>query len=595
MKQSRSSWYIHVSFIVAAAVLSFVLHQAPYVFSSRPYSIGADGDSAFHFAIQMKLRDPTLFPKDIELNEMVLSSRPTFEFAIHRVVVWLADHLFKGNLFVANVAIYWCYHLLFLVGCYLLGLFVLRLPGGAALFTAALVGLSKAFSAWWGMAYGAVIPKYIGLTLIPWFILGYLRWAQYPWRLVILFFALGLFVNVYPLLPLYLALILLAVTFSRSKQPWSLGIGMGIAFSVAGLPSVLTFAMDTFAKRGTLSGQEQVILEVLLMRHYGYALLDLKYTAGSLISPVWFTLIVAGVGWLLQQRGADLDEVESRFFGHLSVGVVILGFVGIAANLAGRIRYGLAHILLVCLWVGFFLLRAARAGLFSKWFRIKSSGVEGLFLLFTVWTMALSLAGLVVGVIYRPLVTLLLYRASVFLYVPAYMGSVWLAMYWIRQRTAAGRVLGVGIALVILLSGAVNTALVYRLRGARVAQISEPYYALADWAAQNTPVYSLFMTPYGLRTDTFFAFRVYAMRGVLLNWVAGEMVISNPRLATRFWEMSNDIGPLYAQASGTADFVRVARKYRVDYIVTDPATLRTPDLPIAYQNEVYTVFTVPPE
>ncbi len=62
-----------------------------------------------------------------------------------------------------------------------------------------------------------------------------------------------------------------------------------------------------------------------------------------------------------------------------------------------------------------------------------------------------------------------------------------------------------------------------------------------------------------------------------------------------YWPRYLDIFPLYTERNSTADFVRVAHKYDVDYIVTDPYTPCPPDLPIAYRNETYTVFVVPPE
>jgi len=593
------------------------VHQFPYLLSPRPLSIGADGDSAFHFAIQMKLRDPALFPKDIELNEIYLSSRPTFEFAIHRAVIWLADHLFGGNLFVANIAAFWGYHLLFLAGCYFLGLFVLQSRGGAALFTAASVGLSQAFSAWWGMAYGAVIPKYIGLTAVPWFVLGYLRWSQRPWRLVALFFALGLFVNVYPTLPLYLAVILLAVTLFRPRPPWVLCFCAGGAFLIAALPSVLASALAAFDRWRTLDAHDQAILETLLMRHYSYALLNLKHTAASLLSPLWLVLLAASVGLLLKHQYmgkvatsgsataeehkspstehgvTDRNETERQFLTRLSVWIVVLALLGIIARLVNGVYAALAHTALVGISAAGFALQAARMRLLAR-FRISLSAAGRTLLLFTIWTLALSLAGFFVGAVYRPLLTFLFHRASAFLYIPAYLGCACLATHWLRHRTRMGFVLGAGISLLMLFNGLSNTALSYDIRNEQVPQTSDDYYALADWAAQNTPCDSLFMVPYGVVAGTYYVFRVYAERGVLLHWATGEIAISNPELVQRFWQIASDVAPLYEQTSDTAEFLRVAHTYRVDYIITNRATPRPPDLPVAYQNGTYTVFIVPP-
>lgn len=526
---SASAWRTHVLLILIVSWWSFVLNQAPFVFSSKPYSIGDDGDSAFHVAIQMKLRDPTLFPKDIELNEMYLHSRPAFEFIIHRFVIWLADHLFSNNLFAANIVLFWSYHLFFIVGCYVLGLVVLESPGGAALFTTASVGLSMALVAWWGMVYAAVVPHTIGLALTPWFVIGYLHWIKQPRRLVAMFLMLGLAVNIYPLQPTFLALILVAVTLLRCQPTLAQSIMLGIAFTAGALPSVLTSASSTFGELTALSPANRAVIDALFVRHYSYLLLiSLRRTAGVIVTaPVWWFLVIAGGTLFLKHHERGLSETDKR----LSA--------------------------------------------------------------FAVWTAALSLGGLVVGAIYRPLITFLFHRASAFLYIPAYLGCAWMATYWIRQRTATSLIAGSVLALLMLLNSAQNTALARHLRGPQPMPSSSPYYALADWAAKNTPADSLFMTPFG-PTDSYYAFRVYSAQGVLLHWGTGEIVISHPQAAPLFWEMANDIEPLYTRKSDTVDFLRVAHKYHVDYIITDPQTPQPPDLPVAYRNEVYTVYAVPP-
>ncbi|MCX7681274.1 MAG: hypothetical protein N2508_04805 [Anaerolineae bacterium] len=578
-------------YILIIACLSFALHQAPYVFSSMPASIGADGDSAFHFAIQMKLRDPTLFPKDIELNEMHLSSRPAFEFMIHRSVIWVADHLMDGNLFIANIAGFWFYHLTFLAGCYCLGLFVLKSPAGATLFAAASVGLSKAFVACWGMGYGAVIPKYVGLTFIPWFMLGYLCWRRQPWRLVLLFFLLGLSVNIYPLLPLYLALILAAVTLLQPRPPLAPSLLMGAVFVIAALPSVIASALGAFEKMNALSPYERSIREALLVRHYSHALLNVRNLAAVLVSPIWFPLTIAGVQLFLKPL-TDLAEKDKQFVIRFAMSTIGWGVLWLAAQLIGRLRFLLAHTVVFFVWMGWFTLWAFRMRLFERP-GVKENETGKQLALFAIWTTALSLAGFLVGAVCRPLLTFLFYRASAFLYIPAYLGCIRLAIHLMEQRTAPSSLLGLGLALVIVLNSGIGTTLYSAIRRVQFAQTSEPYYALAEWAAENTPADSLFMMPYGARRDTFFAFRVYSARGVLLNWATGEVVISNPDQAVRFWQISQDIEPLYRQEVSTADFVRVAHKYDVDYIVTDRSTPRPPDLPVAYRNETYTVFIVP--
>jgi hypothetical protein len=74
------------------------------------------------------------------------------------------------------------------------------------------------------------------------------------------------------------------------------------------------------------------------------------------------------------------------------------------------------------------------------------------------------------------------------------------------------------------------------------------------------------------------------------------MVISNPRgVITYYWPRALDILPLYTEGADTDTFINVAHRYDVDYIITDQSTPRSPDLPVVYRNETYTVFVVPPE
>jgi hypothetical protein len=550
----------HVVLILAVALFSFVLNQLPLLFSPKPYSIGTDGDSGIHVAIEMNLRDPTLFSNDQDFK-MISAARPAFQYGIHRSVLWIADHLFGGNLFIANIATFWVYHLVFIAGCYFLGLFVVKSAIGAVLFAAASVGLSRALATWWGMPYAAVIPKDVGMVLVPWFVLGFLRWFHKPRKLAALFLVLGLAVNIYLFQPTFLAIIFLAIMVLRRRPALVQAALLGIVFAVGALPAIIASAMATFGRLSALSAVDQAIANTLLVRYFSYLLVTspLRTLKVIAISPVWWFLALAAVALLLKRRSRLLPEARSR---HL---------LGEGAP------------------------------------DIDPDGTDQRLCAFALWTAVLGLSGLVVGAIYRPLLTFFFHRASAFLYIPAYLGCAWLVIYWlwprqcalrlapheeVRHRTPAGLAAGVALALLMLFNGARHTALFDALRGQPAAPCTTSYYELADWAADKTPAGSLFMVP---PMQSYWAFRVYSTRSVLFHWITGEVVISHPQVGLLAWSMWDDIGPLYQDESSTADFLRVAHKYDVDYVITDQSTPQPPDLPVAFRNEVYTVFVVPRE
>ena len=216
-------WYRHILPILAVTVLSFVLSQAPLALSPRPLSLGNEGEGPFHIAVEMKLRDPALFSKDVGLNMLVVPSRPLTDRLIHRAVIYVGDAIFGGDLVVANIALFWLYHVLFIAGCYFLGLRVLRCTWGGVLFAAASTMPSQALFEGWGMVYGGgVIPHVLMLTIVPWFILGFLKSADHPCRMAVLFALLGLSANVYALVPLHLFVVLFVVAIVGKPAKWLL-------------------------------------------------------------------------------------------------------------------------------------------------------------------------------------------------------------------------------------------------------------------------------------------------------------------------------------------------------------------------------------
>ena len=507
--------------VAAVLVISFVLNQAPFLFSSNPRTLGADGDSWFHVAIQTHLMNPAIFAADPEVPVFYVASRPWLELTIHRSVVALS--WLTGDLLVANMIGFWIINLVFLWGCVRLAERVLRSTLAAAAFAAASAGLSLALYAWWGMPFGAVIPHDLGLAVVPWLVLAYLHYDDRPRAGVAVFLAAGLAANLYPLQPAYLTLVLLATTASaRRFRVGPLG-ARGAAFLLGASPAIVTAALGTLQRLSTVPPDVAATADSLLERHYGHLIPS---------SPAVFALrLFASTVWL---------------------------FAGIA------------------------LVAALR-----NW-RTLTDDERRLFW-FGIWSTALAAFGLAVGTVSRPLLAFLFHRSSALLYIPAYLGTLAAALHLARRAHLGARAAALVLAVLVAGNAWWRTPLGGRLRGSWPLQTSAPYYDLAAWAREHTPEGSLFLVPMGGRT-TYFAFRVYAQRPVMLHYALGEMVLADPRLGARFAALERDVAPLYAGPSSTEAFLAVARRYGVRFIVTDDTIPRRPELPVVFRNDVFTVY-----
>ncbi|MCX7681712.1 MAG: hypothetical protein N2508_07090 [Anaerolineae bacterium] len=522
----------HCGAIFLVGMLSFALNHLPYILSGRPDAIGDNGDSGFHLACQMVLDNPTLFPKDIELHGIICPSRLPSDLVIYRVVVGVTRLAFGGDLFAANAVLFWIIHVCFIVGYYCIGLAVLRTPARAMVFSALYVIPAPAIHAWTGMGYGSVIPHALGVALLPWCIWGYLRWSERgckPRPLYLLFFLIGLSVNLYPQHPIYAFLTIGLTILLRREAKLSHLLLAGLAFSLGSAPTLVSSALRTWSRLSSLLPAERAIADALFDRHYSFLINPSVFLRGVVRLRLWFYILVGGLIYLYKRSVLGLASPEQR-----------------------------AIILTLC-----------------------SAGVV--------------LVGGAASMVYRPLVSLLFTRASALLYLGPYLACAWLAAHLARRRSPITTALALGLIGLFAINGLWHTPLANALRDRRSPQSRPDYYALSAWAAQNTAPDSLFMVP--MRpSDSYYAFRVYSGRSVTMQWGTGDMVMSNPKGAVMYyWPRYLDIFPLYTEGGSTADFVRVAHKYDVDYIVTDPATPRPPDLPIAYRNATYTVFIVPPE
>jgi hypothetical protein len=505
------------------AVLSFFINQAPFVFSSKPHSLGADGDSWFHVAIQMHLMDPRTFAADPEVRDFYVASRPELELMIHRTVVALSRTAFRGDLLLGNIAGFWIINIIFLSGCIALGRRVLGSIAGGAAFAAASAGLSPAMSTYWGMPFGAVIPHDLGLAVVPWLVLAYLRWDGEPRAGVAVFAAVGVVANLYPLQPVFLALVLLGTTCVT--RPWGARaiVARGAAFVAGALPAIVTAAIGTLHRLGSIPAHATAETTHLIERHYGHLLPSspLVFLHRYFESPVWLFIAVAIVAILRRRR--QLSDDERRL-----------------------------------LWFG-------------------------------VWTAALAAIGLTAGAVSRPMLAFLFHRASAFLYIPAYLGAVAALLYLVTIPKATARLAALVLAGAVVYNAWWLTPIASRIRGVWPVRASASYYELAAWARDETPAGSLFLVPFGGST-TYFAFRVYSQRPVMLHYALGEMVLADPRLGLKFARMERDVAPLYTRPSSTAEFAAVAARYGVRFIVTDAQTPRVPEMPVVWKNSIFTVF-----
>lgn len=503
-------------------LLSFLLNHAPFLLSGEPRSLGVDGDSWFHVAIQMFLMDPATFAGDPEVPHFYVPSRPPLELTIHRGVIALARML-RGDLLLANMVGFWIVNVLFLAGCFGLGRRVLGSIGGGAAFAAASSGLSPAIAAWWGMPYGAVIPHDLGLAVVPWLLLAYLRWDDRLPAAAAVFGGMGVVANLYPLQPTFLAIVLLGTTLSTQGPRIGPLAARGVAFVAGALPVIVTAAMAILERLGSVPDDAAAAATYLIERHYGFVLpaSPLAFVHRLIDSPVWLFLTIGGLAVALCRRPLSQDERR------------------------------------LC-W-------------------------------FAVWAAIVAAFGVSAGTVARPLLAFLFHRASALLYIPAYLGTIAAVLHLARTRGALPRGTAVLLAVLMAANASSRTALAARVRGAWPMQASTPYYELAAWARENTPPDSLFLVPYEGLT-TYFAFRVYSHRPVMLHYALGEMALVDPRLGARFLALERDVAPLYQRPSSTADFLAVAWRYGVRFIITDARTPKAPELPVVYRNEVFTVF-----
>jgi len=347
--------------------------------------------------------------------------------------------------------------------------------------------------------------------------------------LYLLFFLVGLSVNIYPQYPIYAcSIIVLTVLICREARIGQLVLA-SLVFGIGAAPTVAHSLFRTLSRFSALPSSERIIAQMLFDRYYSFLTEPGVFLRGLMRLRLWF---------------------------YVALGGLIYGYRGLTVGLTGPEKRAVAM---------------------------------------TLSCIAVVLVGGVASVLIRPVITLLFTRASALFYLGPYLACAWLAGHWFGRRTLATTLLAIGLLGLFAVNGLWQAPLLNRLRGNLNAQSSPDYYALSDWAAHSTASDSLFMVP--MRpSDSYYAFRVYAGRGVTMQWGTGDMVMSNPRGAvTYYWPMSLDILPLYTEGGDTTEFVRVAHKYHVDYIVADQSTPRLPDLPLAYRNGTYTVFVVPSE
>jgi hypothetical protein len=288
----------HVLALGLVLAFSFVVNQSPFAFSRYPKSVGVDGDSWVHVAIQMKLADNRRFAGDLEVSGFYLQARAGTEYAVHRAVAWLSMHVFAGDFLLANIATHWVVATAFLSGCIALGLVLGLSLGGATVFAIASAGLSAAPRAWWGVPFGAVIPHDIGLATVPWILWAYLHLESFRHNLA-LFLAMGLSANVYALQPFLLAVILLA-TWILTGRGVVQAIVLGAVFAIGALPVTLGSALPAVSQVGSTAQMNGDAFATLLERHYWYLILPSRAAARLVIwSPVWLFVVPGAIGlWL---------------------------------------------------------------------------------------------------------------------------------------------------------------------------------------------------------------------------------------------------------------------------------------------------------
>ncbi len=368
MKSLHSrTWFYHIVPVLTVALWSFVLHQLPLVASSRPLSLGAEGEGPYHIAMEIKLQNPDLFYKDIGLNALIIPSRPLTDRYIHSAVVYISDVFFGGDLVLGNIVLFWLYHFLFIAGCYFLGRRVLQSAWGGTLFALASVVPSRALFDWWGMGYGGgVIPHVLIFTSVPWFVLGFLKAVSQPRYLVIVFGLLGLSANIYALSAVSLFAVLFVTVATRHPTKWL--IAGATAFCIGAAPALLLAVLFVPVRFANLSPQTQALADFLRVRHYGYATFQPWTTTvkGVIKSPVWLFLAIGAVALWLKYRCKQLSDddlwlawiavvTSGLVFGWMVAARFFIDLITLLFYRASALLY--VPVYLSCLWLALYLFR----------------------------------------------------------------------------------------------------------------------------------------------------------------------------------------------------------------------------------------------
>ncbi len=295
----------------AGLLFFFGMNLLPVITQGRSDSLGNNTDSIWHYMKILRLRGElapdTSFDLDVRL--------PT-DARLYRLISDLGA--LTGFSLIGTLQMIWfAYSLLFVLGCFNLGIEVTGNPWGGAFLMASGWGFALSVGGHWGWDFSPIVPHDLATSFVPWLLIVWLR-VKGKWGFALYLGALGMLAQIYPTTFVHLAFLTLGAQLLRDpRNIGTLLVGAG-AFALTILPLAITWG-----------GKGPVPREMmpLVLERLPYLAPGSLWRILSEFKIFFIQLVLAGAAGLLL-RGTQAPDGWSK--------IRSLGLVALFAGLLGQ-------------------------------------------------------------------------------------------------------------------------------------------------------------------------------------------------------------------------------------------------------------------